>query len=209
MNEFQPISRPIDPHAARIPMRSGLLPCLYIPIAARDTNAIETYVGRISRQLAPSSPGRAMLVDAHQPEKPDRHMAIWELPEAVILHSPTQVWVHVDFRAYRRAFLEAFPDVSLANLVLDHILNRRVARLKGFQFLRIVPIARAANSSHGALSEDWGVAYHSSPEMRAKNRASLAVVQYADLADITKMLNRKGGGSLMDEVNEAQRLVPH
>jgi hypothetical protein len=43
--------------------------------------------------------------------------------------------------------------------------------------------------------------------MRAKNQASLALVQYADLADIVKMLDRKGGGSLMDEVNEAQKLV--
>lgn len=75
------------------------------------------------------------------------------------------------------------------------------------QYLRIVPISRAANSSHGALSEDWSVEYHSSPEMRAKNQASQALVQYADLADIVKMLDRKGGGSLMGEVNEAQRLV--
>jgi hypothetical protein len=39
------------------------------------------------------------------------------------------------------------------------------------------------------------------------NRASQAVVQYADLADIVKMLNLEGGGGLMDIVNEAQRLV--
>jgi hypothetical protein len=207
MNKSQPISRLIDPHAVRIPMRSGLLPCLYIPVAARDINAIETYVGRICRQLAPNSPNKALLVEAQQPEKPDARLAIWDLPEAAILHSPLQVWVHVDFRAYRRAYKQAYPDFSLAGLVLDHILNRRVARLKGFQYLRIVPISRSANSSHGALSEDWGVEYHSTPEMRVKNRASLALVQYADLADITKMLNRKGGGSLMDNVNEAQELV--
>ena len=39
------------------------------------------------------------------------------------------------------------------------------------------------------------------------NRVSRAVVQYADLADIVKMLNMQGGGSLMDNVNEAQKLV--
>ena len=32
-------------------------------------------------------------------------------------------------------------------------------------------------------------------------------VQYADLADIVKMLNMQGGGSLMDNVNEAKKLV--
>jgi hypothetical protein len=39
------------------------------------------------------------------------------------------------------------------------------------------------------------------------NRTSQAVVQYADLADIVKMLNMEGGGSLMEIVNEAQKLV--
>jgi hypothetical protein len=51
------------------------------------------------------------------------------------------------------------------------------------------------------------VEYHSSPEMMEKNRASLASVQYADLADIVKMLDIQGGGSFMDNVNEAQKLV--
>jgi hypothetical protein len=86
-------------------------------------------------------------------------------------------------------------------------MNRRVARLKGFNYLRIVPISRGANSSHGTLSEGWAVEYHGSPEMREQNRLSQAAVQYADLADITKMLNMKGGGSFMDNVNEAQKLV--
>jgi len=43
--------------------------------------------------------------------------------------------------------------------------------------------------------------------MREQNRASQAVVQYADLADIVKMLDMEGGGSLMDVVNQAQKLV--
>jgi len=110
-------------------------------------------------------------------------------------------------RTNRRAYVGAFPDVSLTGLVLDHVLNRRVARLKGFGYLRIVPISRGSNSSHGSLSEGWGVEHHSSPQMREKNRASLAAVQYADLADIVKMLDMQGGGSLMDNVNEAQKLV--
>jgi hypothetical protein len=39
------------------------------------------------------------------------------------------------------------------------------------------------------------------------NKASQAVVQYADLSDIVKMLNMEGGGSFMENVNEAQKLV--
>lgn len=199
--------RPIDQHAIRIPQRSGLLSCLYIPVAARDTNAIETFVGKIVAQLARHSPSNALLVEAHEPEKADVRLPIWGLPEAAVLHYPRQVWVHVDYGAYRRAYIRAFPDVNLAGLVLDHVINRRFARLKGFTYLRIVPISRAANSSHGGLSEGWGVEHHSSLRMLEINRASQAVVQYADHSDIVKMLNMEGGGSFMDIVNEAQKLV--
>lgn len=199
--------RPIDAHALRIPQSSGLLPCLYIPIAARDTNAIETHVGRIIEPLARRSPRKALLVESHEPEKPDQRLAIWTHPGAAILHYPLQVWVHVDYGAYRRAYLRAFPATDLSGLVLDHIMNRRVARLKGFTYLRIVPISRQANSSHGGLSEGWAVEHHRSPTMMELNRVSQAMVQYADLADVVKMLNIEGGGSFMDNVNDAQKLV--
>jgi hypothetical protein len=86
-------------------------------------------------------------------------------------------------------------------------MNRRVARLKGLSYLRIVPVSRAVNSSHGGLSEKWAVTHHRSTEMRAVNQASQASVQYADLSDIVKMLNIEGGGSFMDNVNDAQKLV--
>jgi hypothetical protein len=199
------IRRLVDEHAVRIPQQSGLLPCLYIPVAARDAHAIEAYVGRIVTPLGAA--GKAFLVDAHEPETPDTRLGIWNLPEAAVLHVALQVWVHVDYRAYRRAYVQAFPTVVLGELVLDHVMNRRVARLKGFAYLRIVPISRAANSSHGGLSEGWAVDHHSSPAMQQRNAASPAMVQYADLADIVKMLNRQGGGSYMEAVNDAQQLV--
>lgn len=199
--------RPIDPQAVQVPQRSGLPACLYIPVAARDLNAVETYVGSIVAHLAKSSTDDALLVEAHEPEKTDLRLPIWNLPAAAVLHYPRQVWVNVDFGAYRRAYARAFPEVSLTDLVLDHVMNRRTARLKGFRYLRIVPISRPANSSHGSLSEDWGVDYQSSPRMMAINQASQAAIQYADLVDIVKMLNMQGGGSIMDNVNKAQALV--
>ncbi len=198
---------PIDPHATKIPKESGLLPCLYIPIAARSLSDIETYVGATIKELEGSKPSKAVLVEAYEPEKPDARLSIWELPEATVLHFPRQVWVHVDYRAYRKAYINAFPDSELRGMVLDHVLNRRVARLKGYNYLRIVPISRSANSSHGSLSEDWGVKYHSTERMIEINKASQAVVQYADLCDIVKMLDRKGGGSFMENVNDAQKYV--
>jgi len=207
MDNSEPIYRVIDQHAIRIPRESGLLPCLYVPLGARDLSAIESYVGKIVMPLTHDGSSKALLVQAYEPEMPDDRLAIWDVPESAILHYRRQVWVHVDYTGYRRAYIRAFPDVNLTGLVLDHVLNRRVARLKGFTYLRIVPISRAANSSHGSLSEGWGVAYHGSPEMREKNRASQALIQYADIADIAKMLNLQGGGALMDGVNEAQKLV--
>ena len=199
--------RLIDQQAIRIPQRSGLQPCLYVPVAARDTNALETYVGRIVKDLSQRSPSKALLIEAHEPEEPDERLAIWQHPGAKVLHCSRQVWAHVDYRNYRRAYVRAFPDVDLTSLVLDHVMNRRVARLKGFAYLRIVPISREANSSHGGLSEGWAMKYHSSPRMMEINRTSQAMVQYADLADLVKMLNMEGGGSFMENVNEAQKLV--
>ena len=200
-------SRPIDPHAARMPWMTGLLPCLYVPIAARDSSAIEKYVGKIHTQLAPRSKTKALLVEAHEPIKLDDRLPIWNLPAATILHYPRQVWVDADYRGYRRAYIQTFPDVDLNDFVIDHVMNRRVARLKGFKYLRVVPVSRAVNSSHGGLSEKWAVEYHSSTRMVKLNKASQAVIQYADLSDIVKIINMEGGGSLMENVNESQKLV--
>jgi hypothetical protein len=200
-------AREIDEEAVRIPQRSGLSPCLYVAIGARDEAAIERYVGRIAGIAASGRANRALIIEAHDPPKRDTRLPIWQLAEARILHAPRQVWVHVDFTAYRRVYMQAFPEERLHNLVLDHVLNRRVARLKGLAYLRIIPISRAANSSSGGLSERWGVEYHSSLYMRQRNQESRASVQYADLADVVKMLDMKTGGSIMDPVNEAQSLV--
>ncbi len=199
--------REIDAEATRIPQRSGLPPCLYVPIGARDQAAIARYVGRVTEILAVGMPNRALLIEANDPPPRDTQLPIWQVASAAILHAPRQVWVHVNFASYRRAYMLAFPEESLHGLVLDHVLNRRVARLKGFAYLRIVAISRGANSSSGGLSERWGVEYHSSPAMRQSNQASRASVQYADLADLVKMLDIKTGGSLQDPVNAAQSLV--
>jgi len=201
------IAREIDGQAVRVPQQSGLPPCLYIPVGARDEAAISRYIGRVSQVLAGGSPPRAMLVEAYDPPERDTRLPIWQLPAAAIFHAPRQVWVHVDFAGYRRAYSLAFPRETLGDRVLDHVLNRRVARLKGFHYLRVIPISRGANSSSGSLSERWGVEHHRTPSMQRRNAASRAAIQYADLADMLKMLDVKTGGRVMDPVNDAQRLV--
>ena len=144
--------RPIDQHAVRLPQRSGLLPCLYVPVAARDANAIETYVGRIVQPLTPSSPSKALLVEAYEPDKLDGRLAIWAHPRAAVLHYPHQVWAHVDYNAYRRAYARAFPDVDLTCFVLDHVMNRRVAPLE-----RIRVSKNCANLEAGEFKSWWSI----------------------------------------------------
>lgn len=198
----------VDEFARRLATeRFGLPLCLHIPIAARDEAAIYSHVGCVIDVLVPGTPPKAVLVDTTCPVTIDATLPVWGLLEASVLHRSPQVWVHVDFAGYRRAYAKAFPMEDLQDRVLDHVMNRRVARLKDFMYLRLVPITRGANSSSGGLSEKWAVEYHGSAEMRTKHLASSARIQYADLADIVKMLNQKTGGSLQDPVNDAQALV--
>lgn len=198
----------LDEFAHDLALRKfGLPPCLHIPVAARDEAAIRSHVGLVIDVVVPGTPNMALLVETPMPMDVDPRLPIWQVPEANVLHRSPQLWVHVDYENYRAAYAKAFPTDNIDGMVLDHVMNRRVARLKDFAYLRLVPISREANSSSGGLSEKWAVEYHGSPEMRVKHLASPARIQHADLADIVKMLNRKTGGSHQDPVNEAQALV--
>ncbi len=161
--------------------RYGLPKCCLVPVAARSIAAVETYIGQVAPVSHHVAPDRALLVHAYGPPELNLRLPIWALKEAAILHRPRQVWVHVDYRRYREAYAEAFPDESIANIVLDHVLNRRMARATGFEYLRIVPISREANSCSGGLPEKWGVAHQTAPEMTRAIAQSAAFIQYADL----------------------------
>lgn len=202
----------IDPHARRMAMEKFALPeCLHLPIATRTEDAISRYVGCVVGVVAPGKPTKkptkALVVQAVWIHEVDPALVIWELPRAKILRQSKQLWVHVDYRGYRSAYSKVFPEEDTSELVIDHVLNRRVARLKDFQYLRVVAISREANFSSGGLSEKWAVEYHSSPEMRAKNKASPAHIQMADISDIVKMLDIKTGGATQEPVNNAQSLL--
>ncbi|HLF92162.1 MAG TPA: hypothetical protein VJB14_01775 [Planctomycetota bacterium] len=190
--------------------RFALPPCLHVPIAARDEAAIEAYVGVVESVLGRATRRRALVVQPYEPAPLDEALPIWRIAESAVLHAPRQVWVHVDYTRYRKAYVEAFPEDDLRGSVVDHVINRRVARLKGFSLLRIVAISRAANASSGGLAERWGADYHGKDEERTKALHAGMQIQYADLSDIVKMMNRQTGGALQDPVNEAQSWVrPH
>ena len=180
---------------------------LHTPIAARDEASIYSHIGSLIEVVVAGTPSRAILLKTAGPERMDPLLPIRQEPGASNLFRSPQLWVHVDFSDYRRAYAKAFPSEDIGALDIDHILNRHVAKVKDFFYVRLLAISKAANRSSGGLSEKWAIEFHSSERMRAKNLASPARIQYADLADIVKILDRKTGVSLQDPVNEAQALV--
>jgi hypothetical protein len=197
----------IDNAAREVALRQWALPdCLHVPIAAVDEAAITTYVGEIEKVLADGSPRKALLVRTKEPPLIDKQLPIWEIPGSKILHERRQVWVHIGFTRYRRAYRAAFQDHEIQDKVLSHALNRRTAALMGFAYVRITPNSRGCNSS-SAFSEQWGVTLHATPEQAAANRRRGAFIHYADLAALMVMLDMKLGGGVMDAVNEGQKLV--
>jgi hypothetical protein len=203
----------IDDVAREIALTRYALPdCLHVPVAAVDESAIRSYIGEIERVLSPGSPHRAFLVHAKAPPDVDPRLPIWDLPTSSILRQRRQIWVHIGFTRYRNAYQKAFPEEPTGARVLSHLMNRRIAALKGFAYVRITPTTRGCNSSSG-FSENWGVALYSALEPNLtlehtqEKRRRGAFIQYADLADLMVMLNIKISGGVMAVVNEGQRLV--
>ena len=184
----------------------GIPESLHIPIAARDKESIVRYVGIIIAELSSPNTNNAFLVEVSTPKPINTKLAVWKLPESKVLHQVFQVWVHVDYKGYRNAYIKAFPDEDISSLILDHIPNRKMVKVMGFNYVRIIPISRGTNSSSGSLCEQWGVKYQSTPYMRKINSEKNNFIQYADLSCLIKMLNIKTGGGVMDAVNEGQKL---
>lgn len=186
--------------------RFGLPECLHVAIAAIDQRAIENYVGEIVQTVTHRSPLKAFVVRVAPPPAIDWRLPIWQLPSSGVLHRQLQLWVHIRSTRYRAAYKKAFPAEDIKNKVMSHAMNRRVAALKGFSYVRIDPVSRAVNSSSG-FSENWAVALHKAENELRHHQARGAFIQYADLSDIMVMLDMKAGGGVMELVNLAQKLV--
>lgn len=203
----------IDRIARDIALHRYVLPeCLHVPTAAVNEEAITTYIGDIVKILSKRTPNKAFLVQAKEPPPIDDRLPIWEMEGAAIFHRQMQVWVHVRYRRYRPAYKRAFPAEDIENKVLSHTMNRRIAVLKGFQYVRITPVSPGSNSSSG-FSEKWGYTLYKGPKQNKAPKQTPeearhgAFIQYADLADLILMLDLQLGGGLMSVVNEGQVLV--
>lgn len=206
MEKHKPV-RQIDEAARRIAAeRYGLDESLHVPIAAVSEDAVAAYVGEIVGRPCGNGSGKALLVHAYELPPLDPAFPIWAVPGSEILRRRLQLWVHVAYTRYRRAYRLAFPDEAIEGLVISHAMNRRVAVLRGFELVRVTVTSRSANSS-SAFSEGWGVALHSDPVQREANRRRGVSVAYADLTELMLMLDMKLGGGVMEAVNEGGKLV--
>lgn len=193
----------IDPVAYEQAIREWAVPdCLHQPIVARDRSSIEDYVGEIVKVL---SPNRALLVRPDPPPLPDLRLPIFEHSNIDGLFRPLQVWVSPGYTRYRQAWRRALGDDAIHGKVLHHVFNRRMAKLRGFGFIRLAPISRSANSS-SAFTEGWGVALNT-PDYVARLNARGFRIQYADLGSLMVMLDFNLGGGVQEVFRLGQNLI--
>lgn len=185
-------------------VRSAAMPEeLLIPIAAASVDAIIKHIGSDYRSLPRTRNDNALLVrNEWGPER--TALAVWEHSSAGVLNSTWQLWVRTAYNGYRRAYKMAFPDENIRSKVIHHVMNRRYASLHGFEYVRVVPVSRSANSSSG-FSENWGVELTKSGVLRS--RRGREMIGYADIAHLMSMLNTPIGGGVMDTVREAVALL--
>ena len=181
--------------------RSGLPECVHVPVAAVDEQAIIDHIGDVREVL---SPGKALLVAVDPPPPRDLRLPIWRLPTSEVLFESTQVWVSPSYTRYRPAYIKAKGPESVAGLVLSHVVNRRHATLRGYGYVRVVPISRQANSS-SVFSEQWPL--EDAPWNDWMRKPLRQRIRYADLSDLMLLLDMRIGGGVMDAVRIAMDLV--
>lgn len=196
----------VDQKAKARALKLGMPPDVHIPIGARDKGSILKYIGSIET-ISTIPPESAIIVTPHFCPELNKKLPLWKLKESEILHCRKQVWVHVNYKSYRAAYKIACPEENVSDFVLDHILNRRVARLKGYDYLRIIPVAKSVNTSSGAVTEKYGFEHHSTDRMKSINQEDQAFIEYADIADMVKMLNQKTGGKFQDIIRDSLDLI--
>jgi hypothetical protein len=210
----------IDPNANTF----GLPPCLRVPIAAAGVEAIAEYVGTVvDRIVARDGRVNALCVEPYDAAPPeDPRVALWHEPRAAFyrtqLHPARQVWVHVDYRGYRAAYVRFGMPALAAGYVLDHVQNRHAIRLRDYShpYLRLCPVSGAVNTSGGvdAGGEGMEKAYVRSllttrrdePDGPLAGFATHKII-YADPMDITKMLDIAPGTQVLNGVRDTMQLL--
>ena len=186
-----------DPVALERFTKSWMPPCLRVPVAARDIDALTKFVGEIDRLLsrAGAAPSALLVRMPERTPRPEEHCAldlpVWQTEASATLHWNPQVWVDVDYTRYRDAYCTAFPELDLSGYVVDHVTNRRRARKIGWRYVRLCHVTNAVNVSSGQGSERLAVEFANSA---SGSRMRWGQIRYADVADLAKMLGFEIGG---------------
>lgn len=116
---------------------------------------------------------------------------------------PRQLWVEVDYRNYREAYRRFFPEMPVSDFVVDHILNRRLARALGYRYIRLIHVSRGVNSSSGRGSEYDVINYENPEGLEAERfKESPHQIFYAAPDDLLKMLNLKVGAFPLNNLRD-------
>ena len=183
----------------------GLPECLWIPIAVTDEAAVEKYVGK-TEVISGRTPNKAFVVTHHGAiAPPDEGLGVWKVPGAEVLQASRQVWVHINYTGYRRAFERHMRKCDIEACVIDHVANRRFSRLLGYKYVRLLPISRGANTSSGSGPEKESV--KAQQGVYGPLHRDEGEVCYADPSDILKMLNLKTGHFPLPGVAGALKLM--
>lgn len=192
----------------------GLTKDLFVPIAADTIETIENYVGDIEQFVKGRKRAiNAVVVRAHRPKR-DNSVPLWSESKSEFyyqtLHPERQLWVHVDYYGYRRAWERLGFGKLNQNVFLDHILNRKFVRLNNYQcpFVRLCPVSRETNTNSGLVSGMEGIQIanfenldqNSEDVIKRAKKALAAPIVLADPMDMTKMLDIPPGLSVLDGV---------
>ncbi len=200
----------------------GLPRSLLVPIAARSFADVELYVGAVDEQIVGRS-GRvnAFAVTPHNwPLVKESNTPLWSHEESSSfeerLHPRHQIWVHVDYSAYRKAYVRLSSEPIPDGYFLDHVQNREAIRLREYShpYLRLCPVSRQVNTSGGSntggegMEKDFLRSLQEKPaSVREEFKAQLDYgVVYADPMDLTKMLDIAPGTQVLGGVGEMLKL---
>ncbi|GHV92515.1 hypothetical protein AGMMS50268_30180 [Spirochaetia bacterium] len=175
----------------------GLDDCLITPVAAKSIKSIEQFVGNIIRK---SKDDKWCYVD-FTPLSPPNNLEVWNHARSYLINQRLQCWVRIDYTGYRNRYKSCFPNVNIDKMVIDHILNRRFAKVFGFNYVRLVHLDKSVNSSSGAGME-YDVINYKNPDGLSKFKESSEEVYYADPSDLIKILNMKVGAFPLDNVRD-------
>lgn len=182
----------IDPLSETYGLHSSLL----IPIGARNREAIEKYIGSIDITIGDNE---AFVVN-FVPLEPPNELPVWTHNRGALLTDSIQIWVDIDFKNYRKIYLQYYKVIDKDD-VIDHIMNRRFAKKLGYKYVRLLHISRDVNSSAGRGGES--MAFNNlDASMEINPDINNNEIVYADPMDLSKMLNIKVGGSVLDAVRD-------